>query len=130
MQEAAGASDEFGANLTPIKSRRDFEQLIKGEGPTAVYSSCVHAVSALAALCCAFQAAVLQPMALTPTLVWLLDLSRQLRSLFYMLLLSLSTPAGDKPVVVDFMAGWCGKCRMIAPFVDELAEKHPGLVRT
>ena len=35
---------------------------------------------------------------------------------------------GDKPVVVDFMAGWCGKCRMIAPFVDELAEKHPGLV--
>jgi peroxiredoxin (alkyl hydroperoxide reductase subunit C) len=63
-KEAAGASDEFGANLTPIKSRRDFEQLIKG----------------------------------------------------------------DKPVVVDFMAGWCGKCRMIAPFVDELAEKHPGLV--
>lgn len=37
-------------------------------------------------------------------------------------------PAGDKPVVVDFMAGWCGKCRMIAPFVDELAVKHPGLV--
>jgi hypothetical protein len=32
VQEAAGASDEFGANLTPIKSRRDFEQLIKGEG--------------------------------------------------------------------------------------------------
>lgn len=30
LQEAAGASDEFGANLTPIKSRRDFEQLIKG----------------------------------------------------------------------------------------------------
>lgn len=63
-KEAAGAADEFGANLTPIKSRRDFEQLIKG----------------------------------------------------------------DKPVVVDFMAGWCGKCRMIAPFVDELAVKHPGLV--
>lgn len=37
-------------------------------------------------------------------------------------------PAGDKPVVVDFMAGWCGKCRMIAPFVDELAVKQPGLV--
>lgn len=37
--------------------------------------------------------------------------------------------SGEKPVVVDFMAGWCGKCRMIAPFVDELAEKHPGLVR-
>lgn len=64
LQEAAGAADDFGAKLTPIHSRRDFEQLIKG----------------------------------------------------------------DKPVVVDFMAPWCGKCRMIAPFVDELSEKYPDMV--
>eukprot|EP00775_Hariotina_reticulata_P012210 gene12210-12347_t len=35
--------------------------------------------------------------------------------------------AGNKPVVMDFMAPWCGKCRMIAPFVDELAEKYPDM---
>eukprot|EP00879_Flechtneria_rotunda_P000636 GHRR01000749.1.p1 GENE.GHRR01000749.1~~GHRR01000749.1.p1 ORF type:complete len:394 (+),score=101.72 GHRR01000749.1:151-1332(+) len=62
-KETAG-DDEFGKRLTPIKTRRDFEQLIN---------------------------------------------------------------SGDR-VVVDFMAPWCGKCRMIAPFVDELAEKHPDTV--
>jgi thiol-disulfide isomerase/thioredoxin len=36
--------------------------------------------------------------------------------------------SGDKPTVVDFMASWCGKCRMIAPFVSELAARHPDLV--
>lgn len=30
-------------------------------------------------------------------------------------------------VVVDFMASWCGKCRQIAPFVEELQEKHPDI---
>jgi thiol-disulfide isomerase/thioredoxin len=63
LQEAA-AEEEFGAKLTPINNRRDFEALIQG----------------------------------------------------------------NRPVVVDFMAPWCGKCRMIAPFVDELAEKHPNMV--
>ncbi|CEG45346.1 2-cys peroxiredoxin [Plasmopara halstedii] len=30
-----------------------------------------------------------------------------------------------KPVVVDFMAPWCGKCAQIAPFVADLAKTHP-----
>jgi thioredoxin 1 len=35
----------------------------------------------------------------------------------------------ELPVLLDFWAEWCAPCRMIAPLVDQLAEKYEGKLR-
>ncbi len=36
---------------------------------------------------------------------------------------------GDKPVLIDFHADWCGPCKVLSPIIQEVAKELDGKVR-
>ena len=41
-------------------------------------------------------------------------------------LMEILNKAGDKPVFIDFYATWCGKCEMLMPELEAIAEANKG----
>jgi len=35
----------------------------------------------------------------------------------------------DVPVLLDFWASWCNPCRMIAPFIEQIADEYDGRLK-